>query len=199
MKRWMHKLELFIDRVIPYCLVLLIIIIVLELGFHKFVEEHGLLLTINILDYLIILIFILDLIFKYVRVRDIPKFLKLYWLEILAVFPFFLIFRLAELAFGVSEVSSGIKTAQSLTHSTVELEKEVAVLREGEGVLKEGEKLLKEGEKVLKAERSVRLSRFLRPLLRIPRFFKTIPSMLHFYDTPTGDHHNADIKIDKKI
>ncbi|MGV8172570.1 MAG: hypothetical protein ACP5OA_07815 [Candidatus Woesearchaeota archaeon] len=181
----MHKLELFVDKVIPYSLVLLIIIIVLELGFHKFVEEHGLLLTINILDYLIILIFILDLIFKYMRVRDIPKFLKLYWLEIIAVFPFFLIFRLAELTFGVSEVSGGIKTAQSLTHSTVELEKEVALLREGENVLK--------------AERSVRLSRFLRPLLRIPRFFKTIPSMLHFYDIPTGDHHTADIKIDKKI
>jgi len=181
----MHKLELFIDKIIPYCLILLIFVLVLELGFHHFVVEHGLLLPIEIADYFIILVFVIDLIFKYIRVRDVPKFLRKYWLEVIAVFPFFLFFRLAELAFGLSEVSGGIKTAQSITHSTAEIEKEVAMLRESE-------KVLREGEKVFKAERSMRLSRFLRPLTRIPRFFKTLPQMLHFYDKPTGNHHHLD-------
>lgn len=189
MKRWMHKLELIVDAIIPYCLILLIAILVLELGFHRFVEEQGLVLPIEVADYFIILIFVLDLIFKYMRVRDIPKFLRRYWLEVIAVFPFFLFFRLAELAFGLEEISGGVKTAQSLTHSTAELEKEVVALRSGEKVVMEGEKILREGEKIIKVERSTRLSRFLKPLMRVPRFFKTLPQMLHFYDKPTSNHH----------
>ncbi|MGV8171168.1 MAG: hypothetical protein ACP5OA_00570 [Candidatus Woesearchaeota archaeon] len=191
----MHKLEFIVDAIIPYCLVLLIIILILELGFHNFVKEHGLLVTINIADYFIIFIFVLDLIFKYIRVHDIPLFLKRYWLEIIAVFPFFLFFRLAELAFGITEISESVKTAQSITHSTTELEKEIAVVSEGEKALRGGESVLKEGEKVLKVERSTKLSRFLRPLLRIPRFFKTLPQMLHFYDKPTGKHHDENPSI----
>lgn len=192
MKRWLHKLEKIVDIIIPYCLILLIFIIVLELGFHDFIYEHGLLLPIEIADYFVIFIFVLDLIFKYIRVRNIRKFFRKYWLEIIAVFPFFLIFRLAELAFGLTEISEGVKTAQSITHSTTELEKEVAVF-------KEGERLLKEGEKIAKIERSTRLSRFLRPLARIPRFLKTIPQMLHFYDEPSGDHYFHElVKQNKK-
>lgn len=182
MKRWLHKLENIVDKIIPYCLIVLIVIIVLELGFHSFVVEKNLSLSLDIVDYFIIFIFVFDLIFKYNRIRNVPLFLRKYWLEVIAVFPFFLIFRLAELAFGIREISEGVKTAQSITHSTAELEKEVAILREGE-------KLLREGEKIAKIERSTRLSKFLRPLLRIPRFFKKIPEMLHFYNKPTGEHY----------
>jgi hypothetical protein len=178
MKRWLHKLEYIVDKIIPYLLVILIFVIVIELGFHSWAEENHLLHPIEIIDYFIIFVFVVDLIFKYVRVHSIPLFLRKYWLEIIAVFPFFLFFRLAELAFGIREVSEGVKTAQSITHTTTELEREMAFL-------KEGEKLLKEGEKIAKVERSARLTRFLRPLLRIPRFFKKIPEMLHFYNKPS--------------
>jgi len=186
----MHILELIVDAIIPYCLVLLIIILILELGFKTFVEGHGLQTIIDISDYFIIAVFILDLLFKYIRVKSIPKFLRKYWLELIAVFPFFLLFRFAELAFGITGVSDTIKTAQSITHSTTELEKEAVALTEGE-------KVLTEGETLLKAERSVALTNFLRPLSRIPRFFKTLPQILHFYDKPTGQHHPGDI-VDAK-
>lgn len=182
MKIWLHKAEKIIDLLIPYCLIILIIILVMEIGFRNFVEEQNLRIPIDVADYFIIFIFIIDLIFKYVRVRNIPKFFRKYWLEIIAVFPFFLIFRLAELAFGFSEISEGIKTAQSITHSTTEIEKEVALLRGGE-------KMLKEGEVVVKLERSTRLSRYVKPLARIPRFLKKVPEMLHFYEKPSGEHH----------
>src|SRR3989344_2798204 len=94
MKKMWHRVELFIDNIIPYSLVLLFALVIVELAFSELIEPYAIYVT--IVDYAIITIFVADLVFKYIKVRRIPTFLRKYWLDILAVFPFFLLFRVFE-------------------------------------------------------------------------------------------------------
>jgi hypothetical protein len=184
----MHKIEVIVDKAIPPCLVVLLAVIIIELGFHGMIAEYKLALPITIADYTVICVFVVDLIFKYMRTRHLPKFFRRYWLDILAVFPFFLLFRIYELAFGAASlaVSEGAHTAQIIVHEGLEVEKE-------------GAKILSEAEKLAKMERSTRLARFMRPLARIPRFFKALPEHLHFYNEPTGGHHNREYMPKRRV
>jgi hypothetical protein len=185
MKRWMHKIEMIVDKAIAPCLVLLLAVIVLELGMHDFVVEHGLQAYIDIADVIVITVFVLDLFFKYLRTRHIPLFLKKYWMDILAVFPFFLMFRFYEVTIGLfsQTVTEGAETTQMLLHEGLEVEKE------GARIVRETERVLKEAERVGKVERSARFARFLRPLFRSPRFFKAASRTTKFYEKPKGEHH----------
>ena len=158
MKPWLHKIEIFVDKIIPLLLVILLVIIVGEFAFHEFMLKHS--LTIEIIDGFIIFIFILDLIFKYLRIRNIPKFLRASWIDIIAIFPFFIVFRLFEGVLGLLGISETISSAQKIVHVGVEVEKEVS------GVIKESELVAKE------ASRSEKLIRFLRPIARSVRFSK---------------------------
>ena len=126
MKKWLKSLEIFVDRVIPYLVLILLAIIIIDLFYHNIAKEYQ--FQIGLIDGFIILVFILDLIYKYNKVRNIPNFLKKYWLEILAVFPFYLVFRLLETTIGFLELSGIIKQGQNIFHSGVEVEKEVALI-----------------------------------------------------------------------
>lgn len=168
MKLWMHKVELFVDKIIPYSLVLLLFMIIGEIFFGHKIEPYS--FYVSVIDGTIILIFILDLIFKYVRIRSFPKFFRKYWLEIIAVFPAFLILRLIEEFASVARLG---ETVQSSIHEALAIEKEGAVLvreieRGGKGV-----------------SRLRYFSRFIRPIARFPRFLKAFS----FYEKPTGKHH----------
>ena len=192
MKRWMHKIEVITDKAISPCLILLLIIIIMDLGFKEMVEQYHLHIYIQTADFIIIGIFVTDLIFKYIRVRKIPLFMRKYWLDILAVFPFFLLFRAFELAAGAfsAAVSEGAQTAQAIVHEGLELEKEGAkILREGEKAAKEGSRLGRWAEQFTKLTRNSRFMRFLRPILRLPRFAKAAPKIIEFYQKPHGKHH----------
>jgi hypothetical protein len=175
MKRWMHKVEVIVDHAIVPCLFILLAILVLQIGFHSFVIEHELEIFIEIADYAVVFVFVLDLIFKYLRVRHITQFVRLYWLDILAVFPFFLLFRGVEALVGRvgSAITEGGHTAQAVLHESLEVEKE------GVRVVREVEKL----------SRSHRLLRFLKPLFHIPRFAKIMPKIITFFEKPNGEHH----------
>ena len=158
MKPWLHKIEVFVDKIIPLLLVILLAIIIGEFGYHEFMEEHR--LIVEIIDGFIIFIFVLDLIFKYIRIRNIPKFLRASWIDILAVFPFFLFFRLFGGLFGLFEVGETLTRAQKVVHVGVEIEKEIgAVVKEGEIIAKE-------------ASRAERLTKMVRPIARSFRLFK---------------------------
>jgi len=197
MKRWMHKIEVWVDKAIPPCLIVLLAILVLDLGFPAFVEAHYLHPWIVLGDYIVIAVFVADLIFKWMRTRHIKPFVRKYWLDILAVFPFFLLFRLFEVAAGALSlvVSESTQTVQSILHSGLEVEKEgVKVLREGEKFVKEGSRVAREAEKLSKLGRSSRFTRFLRPILRLPRFFKAWPKIAHFFEKPHGGHHRHEFK-----
>lgn len=183
MKPWMHKIEVFVDKLIPPALLVLIVVIILELFFHEFVEINHLESWIEIIDYIIIGIFIVDLIFKYKRSKSVPQFLKTSWLDIIAVFPFFLLFRIvnAVASLFTATVTETTAIAQSILHSGVEIEKEAS-------------KIVQESEKIAKVSRTQRFARFLRPIARIPRFFKAFK----FYEKPTGKHHHHENKVKKQ-
>lgn len=161
MKKWLHHIELTVDRLIPILLVLLFGVLIIQFFFHEIALKYE--LYIAIFDYILISAFIIDLIFKYFRIRNIPRFLRESWMDIIAIFPFFLVFRVAG-AIGLLGVS---------VETTAETQK---VLHIGVGVEKELTSALKEGsivaEEVSQVGRSERFSRFLRPLSNTMRFFE---------------------------
>lgn len=105
MRKRASKLEVFIDSLIPLAIFLIIIISIAEVFFSKFIQPYY--WAIDIIDLSIVWIFIIDLGFKFIHAKNVPDFLKHYWIYIIAVFPFFLVFRLLERFYHISTVSSG--------------------------------------------------------------------------------------------
>ena len=169
MKRSLYnKLESFIDKSIPYLLILLLVIIISHLFFYDFYLKNEKVL--EFADKIIIGFFIADLIFKYNHVKNIPIFIKKYWLDILAVFPFYLILRLIEEYILIFRAGEELATGQKIAHTTLEVEREFSKVIKSAEIEKE--------LKVLEYEKLARgrlFFRFLRPITRIPRFFKAIP------------------------
>ncbi|MBW6451191.1 MAG: hypothetical protein K0B02_00490 [DPANN group archaeon] len=157
----LEKIEHFVDKIIPYLLLMLITITLSEIFIHETVVhyEH----TIHLIDNFIIYTFILDLIFKYNRVRNIPKFIRSYWIDILAVFPFYLTFRFIE----VVTTSQLIEESQKALHIATESEKELS-------------RTIKEVKEVKLASRVSKMTKEIRILNRLPRLIKA----LHFYEKP---------------
>ena len=168
MKQWMHKIELLVDKSIPYCLIVLTVIVLGELFFHAYVMPYE--FYFSIADGIIVAIFTLDLIFKYVRMKNFPLFFKKYWLEIIAIFPTFLVLRMIESFVPIENLG---ETVQKFFHETLAIEQE-------------GKILVKEIESTGKESSRFRyFLRFAKPLARLPRFLKAFT----FYEKPTGKHH----------
>lgn len=99
------KLEIFVDSLIPLVIILIIAITIAEVFFSKFIQPYY--WIVDIVDLAIIWVFVIDLGFKFKHAKSIPDFLKHYWFYIIAIFPFFLIFRLIEKFYQISTLSSG--------------------------------------------------------------------------------------------
>lgn len=182
----LKKIEHLTDRVIPYLLVLLGVILTLEFGFKAKAEEYY--TYIVVADIIIISFFSIDLIFKYNRVREFKPFIKKYWIDIIAVFPFFLLFRVVEEVLLFFRISEEVSAGQKFLHLGVEAEKIV----EEEKALSELSALQKESRIFKEIEAGTQLSRtrmFAR-FFRLPRFIKVFP----FYEKPI----KHDIKIIEK-
>src|SRR3989344_498076 len=156
MKKWLHEVEIIVDRIIPYLVILLIFLIAIEIFFYSYAEPY--IIYIEIADQFIIFVFVLDLIFKFNRVRKIKIFLKKYWLDILAVFPFFLLFRAVEELALLFRFEKELAEGQKIVHSGLEVQKVISEIGES-----------------TKFARTEFIVRFLRPLQRIPRLFKIYP------------------------
>ncbi len=102
MKRFWRELESFFDKMIVPALFVLIVIVVADIFFTEVKYEYE--QYFFYADLLVILIFVGDLSFKFKRASSWEGFLKREWLEILAVAPFFWIFRLVESAVRVGEL-----------------------------------------------------------------------------------------------
>tara|TARA_Y100000310_G_scaffold298133_1_gene331775 strand:- start:3028 stop:3594 length:567 start_codon:yes stop_codon:yes gene_type:complete len=186
-EKW-HKVEEWVDKLIPWMILLLLVIIILEFFYHDFVHDHHLEPWLKYGDWLVIVIFIADLGFKYHRVKYIKDFFKKYWLDIIAVFPFILFFRFFEPIMGIfAKSGSTLKKGQSLLHEGLEVEKA-------------GSRLIKEAEIASRVSRSGRFTRFIRPIARLPRFVKFFARYKHwfkFYDKPSGKHWDHEKKKSK--
>ena len=169
MKSWAKKLEIFVDAIIPFSLIVLAGIIIIELFYEDIAHHYELILS--ILDNIIVLLFIIDLVFKYIRIKPFKRFLRKSWLDILAVFPFMLIFRVVELFSDMLLFSATLKEGQSILHQSLEMEKEAA-------------HIIKSAEHAKKLSRTSKFFRFLRPLARLPRFVKAVA----YFEKPIKHH-----------
>ena len=146
-------IENFTDSIIPFLLVLLGIMIILENPLLTLVHLENYEPWITLIDYVIVAFFVIDLIFKWFKVKGILSFLKMYWLDIIAVFPFFLIFRLYIRLSTLVRIGAEIREAQQVVHEAV-LIREAHLIREAE-IAKE-----------------LRLLKEMRPVLRVVRLFQ---------------------------
>ncbi|MBI2672162.1 hypothetical protein HYX16_04475 [Candidatus Woesearchaeota archaeon] len=176
MKKWLKDLEIFVDKTIPFLLVALIVVVIIDLFFNEIAEKFA--FQIGIIDGVIVTFFVLDLGFKYHKARTIPEFLKKYWLEIIAIFPFYLILRAFELAIGFLEFSGLLKEGQSVFHAGIEIEKEIGLATKEARELSSVEKIGVRTRAFNSAFRFVR---------RAPRFAEAA----QFYEDPK---HKKEIK-----
>jgi len=104
MRKPASKLELFIDSLIPFAIFMIIAITIAEIFFFKLVQPYH--WVIDVIDLAVIWVFLMDLGFKFRHAKSVPDFLRHYWFYVIAVFPFFLIFRLVEKFYQISTLSS---------------------------------------------------------------------------------------------
>ena len=166
MKLWLHRIEHVVDKLIPFSLILLLIIIIGEFFFYDALQPYH--AAMDAVDYSIILLFVIDLTFKYMRIHNIPRFLKECWLEIIALLPVFVVVRVFEIFAPLTRLD----LASDAAHGVLEAEAKWGIL-------------VKEAERAGEASRLAVLQRFIRPLARLPRFAKAFS----FYERPTGKHH----------
>lgn len=121
MRQFWEKIENYNARLIPYALVALLIIIVVELFIP--IENPTAEISIKAADYLIIAIFIIDLIFLAIRARSIRIFFRHYWLDIIAVLPFGLVFTALERVYLSLGLVEQVTVGQSIFHESLETEK----------------------------------------------------------------------------
>ncbi|MEM4282120.1 MAG: ion transporter [Candidatus Woesearchaeota archaeon] len=147
-----ERLERFVDRMIPLMIIILAVLIIA--GFVTDIEHYQ--PWVGIADWVIIGFFVADLLLKWRHVRKFRTFVKLYWIDILAVFPFFLIFR-AYLF--VNEFIKAGEEAQKILHESILL-RETKLLREAQ-FIKEAELSLREARPFIRllrlAQRGIRL------------------------------------------
>src|SRR3989338_3736057 len=188
MKDVLHKTESIVDRSIPYIVILLLFIIISDFFLKEIYYKYELYFAIG--DYFVLSVFIIDLIFKFNRVRQFKVFLRKYWLDIIAVFPFFLLFRVFEEVVSLLRIRSELSRGQNIIHSGLEIErlaKEETLLRE----LEEGGKLFQEGEKLTRTEE---LTKIVRPITRTPRMLEAVT----FYEKPIKKDYKKTKKLFEK-
>ncbi len=123
MKPFWEKVEHYNSRLIPYALIVLLLVILVEL-FGE-VESPATHLVFQVIDYVIIAIFVVDLIFLGIKAKTVSFFFKHYWLDLLAVFPFGLIFEFVSKFYRGALVTEELLLGQKIVHETVEAEKEL--------------------------------------------------------------------------
>src|SRR3989338_4438128 len=177
MKKWGHFIEVFVDRAIPYVVLLLLFIIIGDFAFHNFMNQYR--IYVNLADYIILGFFVIDLAFKFYRVRNVRLFLKKYWLEVIAVFPFILVFRLFEEIFILLSFTAPLEEGQKIVHTVAEIGKigeeqkiirELSQLEEGTRVFRS----IEEGTKLSRTAMFLRFARLTRLARAIPVYEKPI-------------------------
>lgn len=113
------KVEKVNEKLINPALILLFFVIIFELFIH--IENHTLELAVELTDYAVITIFIIDLIFLAIRSKNVRFFFENYWLDIIAVFPFIWVSRILSLFF-----LEGFTIGQAIFHETLEASKAAA-------------------------------------------------------------------------
>ncbi len=142
---WLEDIEHTVDFILPILLIPLTLIIVLEFTVIGELYHNELLIA----DSIIVMFFIIDLCFKYARTKTTKLFIKLYWLDILAVLPFYSMFRVIN---SIREFFVVSEQANRLLHEAV-------LIREA--------RLLTEADAAFRLSREARMARTGTRLLRL--------------------------------
>lgn len=179
----LNEFEHFTDHVIPFLVIALAVVLVLENPFWTIVHLSEYEPWITIFDWIIVFFFVTDLVFKWFKTKNVRKFLKLYWLDVVAVFPFYLAFR------AYAEVAAAFKVGEEISETGQKLAHEAVLLRETR-TLKEAEELTKEARIAREAgavERSIRaVQRFLRSLKG--RFYTSHRALVTIHEQHKREH-----------
>lgn len=127
-----EKVERWNSRLIPPALALLLIIIIFSFIPHD--EETS--KIISIADGVVVAIFVIDLIFLAIKARSVKFFFSNYWLDVLAIFPFGLIFKSMDALYSGLAAAERFVIGQQILHEAVEVEKEAKFLSRGERLAK---------------------------------------------------------------
>ncbi len=128
------RFEIFIDKMVPYALMFVIAHMILNLFFVEVIHDYEDLL-IFLEFFLITFVLGFDVIFKYRRSRSKKYFVKHHWLEIFAVFPFMLIFRIFEEAYLITRlapVEVPVASTQTALHEVKGVSSSARIIRDAE-------------------------------------------------------------------
>ncbi len=121
-----EKVEKVNSRLIVPAVILLLFIIIYEIFFH--IENHTLELVVKIADGFVILVFVVDLVFLATKAKSTKFFFRNYWLDILAVFPFGLLFNLIEQVYRTITGVERVIVGQAIVHEGLEVRKEARLI-----------------------------------------------------------------------
>lgn len=165
MHRFWEKVEHYNAMLIPYALIILFGIIIFELFLH--IEDENILFFVHVLDGIVITIFVIDLIFLRRKAKTTKEFMKHYWLDIIAVFPFVFLFNQFGRIYRAIVVNEQFAVGQAILHEGLEAEK--------------GIKIAARGEKALKFTRVARIIRIVARALRFVTKTRLLSRFSHWF------------------
>lgn len=175
MNEFWEKVEHYNVKLIPYALIVLLVIIIIELFAE--VENLQIILIIHLADYLVLAVFIVDLIFLALKSKNARFFFKHYWLDLLAVIPLGLAFTLINRVYEVIAEIERIVVSQAILHETVEAEK----------IVSKETKVVQEAKLIVKSSRLAKILRIcsvgLKGILKTRLFSKFTRKTSHAQKT----------------
>jgi len=178
-----QEFEHFTDHVIPYLVILLAVVLVLENPFWTLVHLSELEPWITVFDGVVVFFFVIDLVFKWFKTRNIRKFFQLYWLDLVAVFPFYLLFRT------FTEVAAIFRIGEEVSETGQKLAHEAVLLREAR-MFREAEELAKEARFARTTGREIRLGQRLLRALK-GRFYTSHRVLVSVHEQHKREHATA--------
>ncbi|MFO7793543.1 MAG: hypothetical protein R6V35_01040 [Candidatus Nanohaloarchaea archaeon] len=148
------------DRLVGPALIVILIVILMEIFLPDLAHKYH--TAILVADYSAISIFVVDLGFKFKRASEWEGFVKKYWLEIIAIMPGFILFRVLDTIFVITRSA---ELSQDAIHLATRSERLAAIAGSGE------------------LSRAARLERLTKGLTRTPRLAKAFS----FYDEPSTE------------
>ena len=155
-----EKIHNWTDRLVGPALLVILVVVLLEVFMPDLAHRYH--TAILVADYAAITVFLVDLSFKFKRASTWKGFIKHYWLEIIAVMPGFILFRILDTLFVITRSA---ELGQDAIHLATRSERLAALFSSGE------------------LSRAARLERLTRGLARTPRFAKAAK----FYDEPSAN------------
>jgi len=171
------KLEILIDKLVPYSLAFIIIHFILLFIIPDILRDYeNILLFLEV--FLVTVVLGLDVVFKYRRTQDKKNFFKHHWLEIIAVFPFMVVFRVFEEFYLISRLAPlelAVTDSQTILHELRGADAAVDIVREA--------------QLTGRASRIGLFNKMFRPITRIPRFLRGATFYEHPLTRKNKKHH----------